>query len=65
MLAYKLLVVVVVMASIEWIEKDFENFLSLIEEVVACRETTEEDVADFCLKEVVGNFATNSYKLTN
>ena len=49
------------MASTKWNEDDFENFHSSMELVMACKETTEEDVADFCSKEVVGNFVTNSY----
>ena len=36
-----------------------------MEVVVARKETSKEDVANFCLKEVVGNFATNWYKLVN
>ena len=45
--------------------EEFENFRSLMKVVMTFGETMEEDVADFCSKEVVGNFATNSYKLAN
>ena len=39
-IAYKLLVVVVEVASREWNEEKFENFCSLMEVVLASKETT-------------------------
>ena len=46
-------------------KEEFENFRLLMKVIVATKETTKEDAAGFRSKEVVGNFATNSYKLAN